>query len=266
MLIDHPPRKPENPLPRTADIDHPLTMSTLEDRKEDRIYSKVHHTLKGLNRTSPYDSHQLGTLKILDAIVEATDDDNVNKIDATLVLHQHALLALPKNTAEVLRISKGGSGLAIELVRRDLTEFSVLVRALYTSNEEQRTWDEGLHRLYNTLIPVVEVHGALVSAGVDVEQRAWAKALALQIPNLRRLRSTPWHEVALVLKLITLEEEDIEEGSAEGDDSPNMTAELYDSTVRPEGCTLRLQIERQISRTARLLFKSFRGLVVGFVE
>lgn len=219
-------------------------MSSLEDRKEDRIYNKVSHRLRSLNWSGPHQAGQVGILKTLDAVVEGTDDDNANKIDITLALQEHAILALPENTAEALRISKAGSGLALELVRRDLTEFSVLARALYTSTGDQRAADDGLHRLYNTLSPVVELHGALVSAGVDVEQRAWARSLARQMPNLRRLRSTPWHEVALVLKLIVLESEDVEGSEAEDGENPIMDTDVYDATVRPECCAFIIRIDQ----------------------
>lgn len=208
-------------------------MTSLEDRKEDKIFAKVNHFLRGLARAGPYNAHQLGILKSLDEFVEATDDDNAGKIDVTLTLRERALIALPKNTADVLEISKGGSGLALELVRHDLTEFSVLVRALYTSTEKQRAADDGLRRLYNTLGPIVELHGALVSAGVDVEEREWARSLTRQIPNLRRLRSTPWHEVALVLKLIALEVEDDEGGDTEEGGDINIDDDAINGTVSP---------------------------------
>ncbi|CAM9286827.1 unnamed protein product, partial [Laminaria digitata] len=179
----------------------------------------------------PYNARQLGILKSLDEVVEANDDDNFNKIDVALALQDHALLALPKDTANALAISKGGSGLALELVRRDITEFSVLIRVLYESTEEQRARDNGLHRLYNTLSPIVELHGALAGAGIDVEEREWARSLARQIPNLRRLRSTPWHEVALVLKLITLDPEDGGGGDTEGGEiTSNADDEAFDGT------------------------------------
>ena len=219
-------------------------MSSPEDRKEDRIYRKVSQRLRSLNWSGPHCVGQLGILKTLDAVVEGTDDDNANKIDVTLALQDHAMRALPKNTAEVLRISNGESGLALELVRRDLTEFSVLVRVLYASTEDQRAADDGLHRIHKALSPVVELHGALVSAGVDVEQRAWARSLALQLPNLRRLRSTPWHEVALVLKLIVLETEDDEGGEAEDGENSTTDTNVYDPTVRPECCAFLVRIDQ----------------------
>ena len=99
---------------------------------------------------------------------------------------------------------RGGS-MAIELVRRDLTELNVLARILHASTEEDRLEDGGLRRLYNAPSTATNLHGALMKAGVDVEAKDWANVLTTTIPNLRQLRSTPWHRVALVLKLIVPE-------------------------------------------------------------
>ena len=174
-------------------------MSTLEDRRENNIYGKVKLTLKELVKERPYNARQLGILKSLDEVVEANDDDNFNKIDVALALQDHALLALPNDTANVLAISKGGSGLALELVRRDITEFSVLIRVLYESTEEQRGRDNGLHRLYNTLSPIVELHGALAGAGIDVLPQEppvdGDPLLAADIPNLIVTPHVAWAAV-----------------------------------------------------------------------
>ncbi|CAM9095802.1 unnamed protein product, partial [Laminaria digitata] len=212
-------------------------MTASDDGDEHQIFEKVKNVLNQINKhDGPYSALQLGVLKTLDQILEVTDDDNADKIEVKLALQEHALVALPENTAEVLTRSKGGSGLAVELVRRDLTELSVLARALYASTQATRATDEGLDRLYKTLSPIVELHGALVTAGVDVEEREWARSLTCQVPNLRRLRSTPWHEVALVLKLIMAEvtEAGDNDGTAQGNEAFDGTQPWANPPTRAE--------------------------------
>lgn len=143
-------------------------------------------------------------LKSLDTVVQAIDGFSVRKANAEKTIHDCALAALPKGTAEVIKKARsGGNGgdLAIELVRRHLTELNILARTLHGSTEEARLEDNGLRRLHNSLSPLTELHCALVSAGVNVEEKEWAKLLTAEVPTLRQLRSTPWHKVALVLQL-----------------------------------------------------------------
>lgn len=148
-------------------------------------------------------------LKSLDDVVQGTPGFSVKKADANSSIQEHALAALPDSTIGVVKkASKGGTGgsLAIELVRRDLTELNVLARTLHVSTEDERREDGGLRRLYNALSSLTELRGALVGSGVDVEtKKEWANLLATKIPNLRQLRSTPWHKVALMLQLVAPE-------------------------------------------------------------
>lgn len=158
-------------------------------------------------------SNDLDYLKSLDKVVQGTDGFSVKKANAEKAIQDYALAALPESAAKTIKKASndgGGGSLAIELVRRDLTELSVLARALHVSTEEERCGDDGLRRLYNALSTFTELHGALISAGVDVEAKEWAKLLTTKIPNLRQLRSTPWHQVAFTLKLVVPEAGEID--------------------------------------------------------
>lgn len=147
-------------------------------------------------------------LKALDDVVQTTgghSGHSVQKADTKRAIQKSALSALPESTADLIKkVDKGGTGgrLAIELVRRDLTDLTALARVLYTSTVEERRECGGLRRLHKALWNVTELHGALALAGVDVEAKGWAKFLTTEIPSLRQLRSTPWHQVALRLKLV----------------------------------------------------------------
>ncbi|CAN0246322.1 unnamed protein product, partial [Ectocarpus sp. 12 AP-2014] len=164
----------------------------------------------------PYSARDIGRLKALDDAVRGLGDIDIDgrKVDVTLDMYDCAFAALPEKTAATLKASKGDSSLALELVRRNLTEFNAMARALYNSTDEQRLADNGLRNLHDALSPIVEMHGALLSAGIDASEREWAAVLTKNIANLRRLRSSPWHEVALLLKLVV-----VEVGGDDGDDT-----------------------------------------------
>lgn len=201
---------PQKALPVTESADTLIPVSHNLD--------EVSKALERLNG-GPHAS-DLDYLKSLDDIVQGSGGFSVKKADAIKVIQDHVMAALPKDTAEVLKVSNGGS-LALELLRRDLTEFDVLAQALYSSSEEERQVDEGLRRLYVSLSPATELHGALLSAGIDVGAKKWAQLLTARAPNLRRLRSTPWHQVALLLKLVV-------KGSESGGDDTR----VFDGPVR----------------------------------
>lgn len=171
---------------------------------DEEILSRALNELNKLDSKGPYDAKDLGKLKALDEAVQATDDYAPRKLEVQLLLQDRALASLPKRTAEALKTSKGSSRLALELLRRDLVEVNALAKALYASTEERRRADDGLRRLHIAFTPILELHGALVTSGIDVEGRDWAKTLIKNLPDLKRLRSAPWHEVALLLKLITV--------------------------------------------------------------
>eukprot|EP00903_Cladosiphon_okamuranus_P018216 g16755.t1 len=188
-------------------------MTTMEFSKEEmewrknvdqELLSRARIELTNLDSKGPYDAKQLGKLVSLDEAVQATDDYAPKKLAVQLLLHDRALASMSKGTVETLKTSKGSSSLAFELLRRDLTEVNALAKALYASTEEQRREDDGLRRHYIAFSPILELDGALVTSGIDVEEWDWAKTLIKNLPNLKRLRSTPWHEVALLLKLITM--------------------------------------------------------------
>lgn len=183
----------------------------------------------------PYTARDLGRLRALDEAVRGVGDIDIDgrRVDITLDLHDCAFAALPRDTAAVLEASQGSSDFALELVRRNLTELNAVARALYSSTEDQRLEDDGLRRLHVALSPVVELRGALLSAGIDVSQRDWAAVLTENVPNLRRLRSTPWHEVALLLKLIVVADDD-DDDDDDGDANDDTLA-AYDGSVRARG-------------------------------
>ena len=166
----------------------------------ENIFNEVTQAL----RTHSPNRQDVDYIKSVDSAVQAITDVSVNKANAEKIIHDSALEALPKSTCEVIQKARSqGSrgGLAIELVRRDLTELNILARTLHASTEEERREDGGLRALHNALSRITELFGALVSEGVNVEEKEWAKLLAAGIPTLRQLRSTPWTKVALILQL-----------------------------------------------------------------
>lgn len=173
------------------------------------IYNEVTEALANLES-----SNDLDYLKSLDDVVQGTSGFSVKRADAEKAIQDYALTALPESVADAIRkanSSGDGGGLAIELVRRGLTDLNVLARTLHASTLEERSGDDDLRRLYTALSAVTELHGTLMNAGVDVRAKEWAKLLTTEIPNLRQLRSTPWHKVALMLKLVVLEADEVGE-------------------------------------------------------
>lgn len=202
----------------------------------DGIYNEVTYALSRNNK-----SIDLDYLKSLDKVVQGTNGFSVKRADVERLIQDSALAALPRDTAEILKkTSKGGCGgsLAIELVRRGLTELNVLARTLHSSAEEERREDVGLRRLYNTLSITTELHGALIKAGVDTEAKEWAKVLTAEITNLRQLRSTPWHQVALMLKLVIPESGELDGSVSEPNKNVSNGREMLPFVRR---CTLQQQ-------------------------
>lgn len=171
---------------------------------QERALREVKEIIRDLPTTGPYSASNLGRLKYIDRIVQDNDSASTyENVSINQALEDLALLALPADTAGALRAGKGGNDLALELVRRNLTEFDALAGVVYDSTEDERGADDGLRRLHGAFSLITELHSALVSAGIDVGRKDWATALTKKMPNLRRLRSAPWFEVALILKLVT---------------------------------------------------------------
>ena len=96
------------------------------------------------------------------------------------------------------------SQIALEPVRRDITEYSQLSSGLYGSTPEDLAKDSALKAVHDRLSVAVEFHGVLTLAGIMPGEREWAQALVDAVADLKSLRATPWHEVALLLGLIEL--------------------------------------------------------------
>ncbi|CAM9438579.1 unnamed protein product [Sphacelaria rigidula] len=96
------------------------------------------------------------------------------------------------------------SQIALELVRRDMTTYSQLSSGLYSATDEDLDKDPALKRIHERLKGPTELHGALTVSGIYPGEREWAQALVDQLTTLKRLRATPWHEIALLLGLIEL--------------------------------------------------------------
>lgn len=94
------------------------------------------------------------------------------------------------------------SQIALELVRRDMTTYSTISSTLYSAKDEDLDKDPVLKHIHARLKGATELHGALLVSGISPGDREWAQALVDQVTNLKRLRATPWHEIALLLGLI----------------------------------------------------------------
>eukprot|EP00752_Nemacystus_decipiens_P018566 g16645.t1 len=174
-------------------------------------WSGVHKlaTLKAyaeeLPEKGPYNSVHLGKLKQLDQMVSDLDDFERKSgtiVYLSMVLRERAMAALPENTAELLRAKNMSSEVALELVRRDITEYSRLSAALYGATAEYLEKDPVLKNIHDRLAMTVELHGVLTLAGILPEEREWAQTLVDTFVDLRSLRATPWSEVAFLLGLI----------------------------------------------------------------
>ncbi|CAM9461459.1 unnamed protein product, partial [Ectocarpus fasciculatus] len=157
-----------------------------------------------LPETGPYDSVQLGMLKKLDQMVSDLEMPSGIQVHLVMVLRERAMTALPKDTAALLKGNLMSSEIALELVRRDMTEYSQLSSGLYGSKPEDLDNDPPLKRIHDRLSMAVELHGVLTLAGITPTEREWAQALADTFVDLRSLRGTPWSEVAWLLGLVEL--------------------------------------------------------------
>ena len=77
------------------------------------------------------------------------------------------------------------SEVALELVRRDITEYSRLSAALYGATDEALEKDAALKHIHDRLAMTVELHGVLTLAGILPEEREWAQALVDTFVDLR---------------------------------------------------------------------------------
>lgn len=77
------------------------------------------------------------------------------------------------------------SEVALELVRRDMTEYSQLSSGLYGSKAEDLERDPALKKIHDRLSMAVELHGVLTLAGITPGEREWAQALADTFVDLR---------------------------------------------------------------------------------
>lgn len=77
------------------------------------------------------------------------------------------------------------SEIALELVRRDMTEYSQLSSGLAGSTPEDLENDPVLKKIHDRLSMAVELHGLLTLAGITPTEREWAQSLADTFVDLR---------------------------------------------------------------------------------
>eukprot|EP00903_Cladosiphon_okamuranus_P009929 g9426.t1 len=160
-----------------------------------------------LPEEGPYNSAHLGMLKQLDQMVSDLDCFEKKSgvyVYLTMILRERAMAALPGDTTKLLRTKKMSSEVALELVRRDITEYSRLSAALAGSTADDLEKDAALKNIHARLSQPVELHGVLTIAGILPEEREWAKALVDTFVDLKSLRATPWSEVAWLMGLIEI--------------------------------------------------------------
>lgn len=69
--------------------------------------------------------------------------------------------------SQALEATASGSDVALELVRRNLTQLAPLAKTLYNATAEDLDADEGLRSLHGALASGLELYGTLVDKGID---------------------------------------------------------------------------------------------------
>lgn len=96
-----------------------------------------------------------------------------------------SLSAPPPPNHERKQAKNMSSEVALELVRRDITEYSRLSAALYGATAEDLEKDPVFKNVHDRLYMTVELHGVLTIAGILPGEREWAQALVDTFVDLK---------------------------------------------------------------------------------
>ena len=138
----------------------------------------------------------VGKLKLMDkAVIALKAPPTLQSIELMSDMAELARASLPEDTRKALDTAGSGSDVAMELVRRNLTQLPTLAKALYKVTSDALEADDGLCTLHAELSSGLELYGALVVHGVDPRKRPWAQMLTEQFSSLTELRWLSWRRL-----------------------------------------------------------------------
>lgn len=162
----------------------------------------------------------IGRLKIMDRAITALDvTPSMQSVHLMSDMAELALASLPQDTRSVLQASECGSDVAMELVRRNLTQLPILAKTLYTATAEALAADAGLTALHGELAGALELYGALMAHGVNPRARPWAHQLTEKFSHLNEMRYISWRRLMHIVGMgVTLGLEEVADGEGSDED------------------------------------------------
>ena len=138
----------------------------------------------------------IGKLKLMDkAIIALGAPPTLQSIQLVSDMAELARETLPEDTRKALDAVESGNDVALELVRRNLTQLPALAKTLYEATPDALAADDGLCSLHAQLAPNLELYGALVANGVDPRRRPWAQKLTQEFSTLTELKWLSWRRL-----------------------------------------------------------------------
>lgn len=194
----------------TAGRDDATTMSETSDTNEKKksitvlgglndMVESLSSSLEGVHTNDERKiriSAVIGKLKALDkAMVTLKTSPTLESINLMSDMDNLAMNSLPEDTRKVLQEAESGSDVAMELVRRNLTQLPTLAKMLFKATPGALEADEGLSSLHTELASSLELYGALVAQGVNPRKRSWAQRLTEEISSLTELKWVSWRRL-----------------------------------------------------------------------
>lgn len=178
----------------------------------------------------------VGKLKIMDkAIANMDASPTLKSIQLMSDMAELAVKCLPQDTMKALEASESGSDIAMELLRRNLTQLPILTKTLYNATPDALDADAGLQVLHAQLASDLELYGALVAHGINPRKRSWARRLTERFSSLSELKRVSWRRLMhLVGMNVVLGLEDAADEGTEEDEvvhsllSFNTVERMYD--------------------------------------
>ena len=209
------------------DVDYAAVMSGFSDMIASlRISMTGSDTTTTTNGRPSSIASVIGKLKLMDKAVIALDaPPTLQSVELMSDMAELARASLPKDTRKALDAVESGSDVAMELVRRNLTQLPALAKTIYTATSDDLEADDGLASLHSELAPGLELYGALVAHGVNPRKRPWAQKLSQQFSSLSEMRRMSWRRLMHVVGMgvaLGIEEAPGNEG---GDDDEEVAFE-----------------------------------------
>lgn len=179
------------------------SQSSTEDKSEVlKAFSSLVEALRRDITASKPHSQTLGRLKMLDrAIVSLEATPSAESVDLVSSLCELAVLLLPDDTRKYLESCECGSDIALELVRRNLTQLPALAKRLYNATSDDLSADKGLNALHLELGSSLNLYGAFTARGINPRKRPWALSLTQKFSSLSEMRRMSWHRLARLVGL-----------------------------------------------------------------